>query len=92
MSRLCAGYAVIGPRYNVGLGFYAKLRFHVDSWKYRTWGRNDHGTLACPSPLVRSPPPVTPVVASGPVAAPVSGPPAGPSVAVTPPVDPLAPR
>jgi len=47
MTRLCAAHALSGPRYSVGLGFYTKLRFHVDSWKYRTWGRNDAGTLAC---------------------------------------------
>jgi hypothetical protein len=32
------------------------MRFHVDSWKYRTWGRDDHGHLACPK--VDVPPPV----------------------------------
>ena len=47
MTRLCPVHAVEGPRYAVGLGFYAKLRFHVDSWKFRTWGRNDEGALAC---------------------------------------------
>lgn len=60
IARLCAAHALVGPSYNVGLGFYTKLRFHVDSWKYRTWGRNDHGTLACPSspPAPRQPQPL----------------------------------
>jgi hypothetical protein len=48
IRRLCGEHQLRGPRYNAGLGFYAKMRFHVDSWKYRTWGRNDHGHLACP--------------------------------------------
>lgn len=48
MRRLCSEHQRQGPRFNAGLGFYAKMRFHVDSWKYRTWGRNDHGHLACP--------------------------------------------
>ncbi|WP_114227284.1 MULTISPECIES: D-Ala-D-Ala carboxypeptidase family metallohydrolase [Sphingomonas] len=81
MSRLCSGHAINGPRYNVGLGFYTKLRFHVDSWKYRTWGRNDGGTLACPSPIVRAAPPAPAVTV-----VPTAIQPASPSS------DPLAPR
>lgn len=48
IGRLCAEHQRQGPRFNAGLGFYTKMRFHVDSWKYRTWGRNDHGHVACP--------------------------------------------
>ena len=48
MRRLCPAHAVEGRRYSVGLGFYTKHRFHVDSWKFRTWGRNDEGGVACP--------------------------------------------
>jgi hypothetical protein len=48
IRRLCGKHQQQGPRYNAGLGFYTKMRFHVDSWKYRTWGRDDHGHLACP--------------------------------------------
>ena len=47
MERLCPIHAAEGRRYAVGLGFYAKLRFHVDSSRFRTWGRNDEGALAC---------------------------------------------
>lgn len=47
MQRLCPIHAAEGRRYAVGLGFYSKLRFHVDSSKFRTWGRNDEGSLAC---------------------------------------------
>lgn len=48
MRRLCPAHATEGRRWSVGLGFYTKYRFHVDSWKFRTWGRNDHGGIACP--------------------------------------------
>lgn len=48
IARLCGEHQRQGPRFNAGLGFYAKMRFHVDSWRYRTWGRNDHGHVACP--------------------------------------------
>jgi hypothetical protein len=99
IDRLCAEHQRQGPRFNAGLGFYAKMRFHVDSWKYRTWGRNDHGHIACPK--VEVPPPV---LAAGPVggtapgtagaaaavgAAPVIKP--RDSVSIPPAGDPLAP-
>jgi hypothetical protein len=48
IRRLCAQHQQQGPRFSAGLGFYTKMRFHVDSWKYRTWGRDDEGHLACP--------------------------------------------
>jgi hypothetical protein len=70
IARLCAEHQRQGPRYNAGLGFYTKMRFHVDSWKYRTWGRNDHGHIACPKMEVQ--PPVlaaAPVGGTGPGAA-----------------------
>ena len=47
MERLCAVHARTGQGYGVGLGFYVGLRFHVDSRKFRTWGTNDHGSVAC---------------------------------------------
>ncbi|GAA4032623.1 hypothetical protein GCM10022281_10350 [Sphingomonas rosea] len=56
IHRLCAEHQVEGPRYNAGLGFYTKMRFHIDSWKYRTWGRDDSGHIACPK--VEQPVPV----------------------------------
>jgi len=87
MSRLCAAHAINGPRYNVGLGFYAKLRFHVDSWKYRTWGRNDAGTLACPASPTHTAP--LPAIAAAP-ALPQVPPPVPMNSAAS--ADPLAPR
>ena len=47
MDRLCAVHAQTGTAYGVGLGFYVGLRFHVDSRKFRTWGVNDEGSVAC---------------------------------------------
>jgi hypothetical protein len=47
IQRLCAVHAQSGEPYGVGLGFYVGLRFHVDSRKFRTWGTNDEGTVAC---------------------------------------------
>jgi hypothetical protein len=47
IQRLCAVHARSGEPYGVGLGFYVGLRFHVDSRKFRTWGVNDEGAIAC---------------------------------------------
>lgn len=47
IRTLCAVHARSGQAYGVGLGFYVGLRFHVDSRKFRTWGVNDEGTIAC---------------------------------------------
>lgn len=44
---LCDVHARTGQTYGVGLGFYVGLRFHVDSRKFRTWGVNDQGAIAC---------------------------------------------
>ena len=92
MRQLCPVHAVEGPRYNVGLGFYTKLRFHVDSWKFRTWGRNDSGGLACPRSyeLAHREKPLPSLAATAPAAA--SAPSATPPPAAQPLViDPLAP-
>ena len=48
MRRLCAAHARRGTAYDVGLGFYAFLRFHVDTTKYRRWGA-DSGQANCPA-------------------------------------------
>jgi hypothetical protein len=47
IRTLCAVHARDGEPYGVGLGFYVGLRFHVDSRKFRTWGVNDEGAIAC---------------------------------------------
>lgn len=108
MRRLCAIHAVEGPRYSVGLGFYAKMRFHVDSWKFRTWGRNSTGVLACARSYEiahRTLPPTVPASGQAPLTAPMPavrplgntlappwGSPPAPSVQPAPQRDPLAPR
>ena len=99
MRRLCAVHAVEGPRYSVGLGFYAKHRFHVDSWKFRTWGRNSTGALACGRSYEiahRALRPVVPAAspAASSVQAPVQPPVSTPVQPVQniPAADPLAPR
>jgi len=38
MRRLCALHARAGPAAQVGLGFYAYLRFHIDTRGFRRWG------------------------------------------------------
>jgi hypothetical protein len=50
MRGLCAIHAWQGGGSDVGLGFYAKLRFHIDSKKYRKWGAalGDEVTIGCP--------------------------------------------
>lgn len=35
---MCTAHARRGEPYDVGLGFYSFLRFHVDSKKFRRWG------------------------------------------------------
>jgi hypothetical protein len=66
MRTLCAVHGRRGPDYEVGLGFYAFLRFHVDTTKYRRWNMDPAVASHCP-PIVRPPamastaPPVQPV-------------------------------
>lgn len=38
METLCAAHLRRGSDYQVGLGFYAFLRFHIDTLRYRKWG------------------------------------------------------
>jgi hypothetical protein len=48
MRKLCAVHARRGTDYSVGLGFYAFIRFHVDTTKFRRWGA-DPNVAGCPS-------------------------------------------
>ena len=52
MRTLCGVHASRGPDYQVGLGFYAFLRFHVDTTKYRRWNTDPAVASHCP-PIVR---------------------------------------
>jgi len=51
MRTLCGGHNQHGAEYNAGLGFYAYLRFHVDSTKYRRWNMDPAVAAECP-PIV----------------------------------------
>jgi hypothetical protein len=93
MRTLCAVHARRGPDYGVGLGFYAFLRFHIDTTKFRRWGADPDST-SCP-PIIRAEdvasvyqPPVLPAASAPPAAA---APPTQPVVIPPPPVDDLAP-
>ncbi|HWU91660.1 MAG TPA: D-Ala-D-Ala carboxypeptidase family metallohydrolase [Sphingomicrobium sp.] len=48
MRTLCAIHSEHGAPYNAGLGFYAFLRFHVDSTKFRRWNMDPAVAAACP--------------------------------------------
>jgi hypothetical protein len=52
MRTLCAVHGRRGLDYEVGLGFYAFLRFHVDTSKYRRWNMDPAVASHCP-PIVR---------------------------------------
>ena len=52
MKTLCTMHARRGPDYQVGLGFYAFLRFHVDTTNYRRWNMDPAVAAVCP-PIVR---------------------------------------
>lgn len=54
MRRLCAVHGRRGLAYEVGLGFYAFIRFHVDTSKYRRWNMDPAVASHCP-PIVRQP-------------------------------------
>jgi hypothetical protein len=51
MRRLCGDHSEHGAPYNAGLGFYAFLRFHVDSTKFRRWNMDPAVAAQCP-PLI----------------------------------------
>ncbi len=38
IRRLCAMHARVGRRHDMGLGFYAFTRFHIDTRSFRRWG------------------------------------------------------
>jgi hypothetical protein len=90
MRTLCGLHSQHGAAYNAGLGFYAYLRFHIDSTKFRRWNMDPAVAAECPAIVhpediasVGQPmPPATPTVA--PAAAPAPAhtvPPAVPAAA-----------
>jgi hypothetical protein len=85
MRKLCAVHARRGTDYSVGLGFYAFMRFHVDTTKFRRWGA-DPNVASCP-PIIR---PTDVASVALPPQIPSVGSTTTPAVTV-PPADPLAP-
>jgi len=51
MRTLCVDHSTHGEAYRAGLGFYAYMRFHVDSTKYRRWNMDPAVAAECP-PIV----------------------------------------
>ncbi|MFL6721833.1 MAG: hypothetical protein ACJ8FT_08550 [Sphingomonas sp.] len=88
MRTLCGMHSQQGERYKAGLGFYAYLRFHIDTMKYRRWNMDPAVAAECPAivhpedaasigqPL--QPAPANPLAAPGVAAAPVTAPPPNP--------------
>ena len=102
MRDLCGGHARRGPDYGVGLGFYAFLRFHVDTTKFRRWNMDPAVANECP-PIVRptdiatvgqpiTPPTSTPVASDSGAAPPSSATPAQAVPATSPAATPKTPE
>jgi hypothetical protein len=49
MKALCVGHSAHGAAYGTGLGFYAYLRFHIDSTKFRRWNMDPAVAAICPA-------------------------------------------
>lgn len=48
IAAVCKVHREGGKAFNVGLGFYGGVRFHVDTKGFRRWGSNNHsGTSPC---------------------------------------------
>ncbi len=82
IKTLCVDHTRYGAAYGAGLGFYAFLRFHVDSTKYRRWNMDPQVQALCPPILhpsdvasVGQPLPAQPQTAETKAQAPVSPPP-----------------
>jgi hypothetical protein len=73
MKTLCAVHARTGEPYRAGLGFYAFIRFHIDTMKFRRWNMDPAVLALCP-PLVHAEDagsvgqPIAPVAAPTPAA------------------------
>jgi hypothetical protein len=91
MRTLCGIHTDHGAAYNAGLGFYAYLRFHVDSTKFRRWNMDPAVAADC-APIVHPEdiasvgqplPAATPTAASAVIpAAPAANAPAAASVVI----------
>jgi Peptidase M15 len=53
IRSICAIHGFRGPSYDIGLGFYTGLRFHLDSKGFRRWGADGSGdTSPCVTGVV----------------------------------------
>jgi hypothetical protein len=48
MGTLCGPHSKHGADYGTGLGFYAFMRFHIDSTKFRRWNMDPAVAAQCP--------------------------------------------
>ena len=46
IRSICDAHRISGPQYDVGLGFYTGVRFHVDSKGFRKWGADGKGATS----------------------------------------------
>jgi hypothetical protein len=97
MRTLCVGHSEHGAPYNAGLGFYAYMRFHIDSTKYRRWNMDPAVAAECP-PIIHPEDiasvgqPLPPTGQAQPQSPPLAQPqPASPAVAVAPVPSPASP-
>jgi hypothetical protein len=74
IKTLCAIHTANGAPYGAGLGFYAFVRFHVDSTKFRRWNMDPAVLALCP-PIVQ---PQDVASVGQPAPAPAAPPPAQP--------------
>jgi hypothetical protein len=80
MHALCGDHSRHGAAYGAGLGFYAFMRFHVDSQKFRRWNMDPAVAAQCP-PLVKPEDAASvgqPIPPAQPIVAPVTAPPPPP--------------
>src|SRR4029079_12104801 len=85
IKTLCDDHTKHGGPYGAGLGFYAFIRFHVDSMKFRRWNMDPEVLALCP-PLIHpediasvgQPIPTTPAPAPA-IAPPVTAAPSPPA-------------
>jgi hypothetical protein len=76
MRTLCGDHSAHGADYHAGLGFYAFMRFHIDSTKYRRWNMDPAVAAECP-PIVH-PEDAATIGQPLPPAAPTAAPPQAP--------------
>lgn len=81
MKVLCADHSKYGEAYNAGLGFYAYLRFHIDSAKFRRWNMDPAVAALCP-PIVH-PEDIASVGQPLPPSAPAAAPSTAPALSAT---------